>query len=177
VVHDPGRKHQPLSFQWVTRVGSRGEEKKCKEISASALCASSPRRHRGGSATWEIGHRLAAGVSVCLTRRTLRRSLRAARDQRSAPGCDAACLLVRNVRSQAMHSRPMRAGWGQSEALGRQLPIVGARSVSRSPCDPDGLGIQPPPQLREFLLPADEERVGLAVPAIVVINPGQLLAS
>jgi hypothetical protein len=43
--------HQPLSFQWVTRVGSRGEEKKCKEISASALCASSPRRHRGGSAT------------------------------------------------------------------------------------------------------------------------------
>ena len=36
VLHDPGRQHQPLSFQWVTRVGSRGEEKKCKEI--SALC-------------------------------------------------------------------------------------------------------------------------------------------
>ena len=36
VLHDPDRKHQPLSFQWVTRVGSRGEEKKCKEISASA---------------------------------------------------------------------------------------------------------------------------------------------
>jgi hypothetical protein len=92
VLHDPDRKHQPLSFQWVTRVGSRGDEKKCKEISASALCASSLRRHRGGSATWEIGHRLAAGVSVCPTRRTLRRSLRAARDERSAPDCDAGFL-------------------------------------------------------------------------------------
>jgi DNA repair protein RadC len=33
--------------------------------------------------------------------------------------------------------------------------------VSRSPCDPDGLGIQPPPQIRELITRRLKEALGL----------------
>ena len=39
-----------------------------------------------------------------------------------------------------------------------------------SPSDPSRLGIQPPPQFCQLLLPAGEERLGLTVRGVIVID-------
>jgi hypothetical protein len=113
VLHDLGRKHQPLPFQWVTRVGLGARR---RSVKYPGLCpvrvesaTASGWLHDVGDRTSPRGRRVRlpdtanASPSPCEPRATS--------DLRPIAMPDA--FLVRDVRSQAMHSRRMRAGWRQ----------------------------------------------------------------
>jgi hypothetical protein len=74
--------------------------------------------------------------------------------------------------------RQWRAGArGQAEPLEDSYLPTGACALNRLLCDPHRLRIQPLAKLGELLLPAGEERLGLAVGGVVVINQSSELRS